>query len=246
VRKVITDAIVLRAVDYGEADRVATLLTRAAGKVSALARGARKSRRRFVGLELFGAGEAALTEGRGDLWRLDGFDARRGYPHLALDVARVAHAAYACEVTRELSPEHGADERVYQLLAEMLALLDGGDGSASLLRAFELSLLDAVGLAPSLDRCPGCGGEAAGEATWLDARRGGLVCAACHGGGAGAVAPSVRALLIALQRARIADPPIEATPEGAAAARDALQAILREHLGKPLRSVEFIAKINAR
>ena len=44
-----TPAVIVRAVDYGEADRVVTLLTRARGKVSAIARGARKSRRRFAG-----------------------------------------------------------------------------------------------------------------------------------------------------------------------------------------------------
>src|SRR4051794_31316296 len=77
--RIIGEAIVVRVVDYGEADRVATLLLRAQGKVSALARGARRSRKRYGGLELFARGEATLREGRGELWGLEGFDISRGF-----------------------------------------------------------------------------------------------------------------------------------------------------------------------
>src|SRR4051812_35332974 len=98
MQSVISDAIVVRVIDYGEADRVATLLTDAAGKVSALARGARRSRKRFAALELFARGEARIKEGRGELWTFESFDVARGFPHLSLDVTKVAHGAYACEV----------------------------------------------------------------------------------------------------------------------------------------------------
>src|ERR1044071_6622489 len=101
--KRVTPAVVLRTVDYGEADRVVTLLCRDGGKRSALARGARKSARRFgAGLALFGVGEATLTERVGsELATLDSFHAARGFARLTLDVAKVAHGGYACEVVRE-------------------------------------------------------------------------------------------------------------------------------------------------
>jgi DNA repair protein RecO (recombination protein O) len=243
--KVITDAIVVRVVDYGEADRVATLVTRSSGKVSALARGARRSRKRFGGaLELFGAGEAVLVERRGDLWTLETLHSRRGFPRLALDVARVAHGAYLCELVRELLPDRAADEPAYLLLEEALGALDGGEPSAVLLRAFELKLLEVLGLGPSLDRCVGCGAPgAAGDA--FDARGGGLACRACRQREGLPLPPTARAALIAARDAPLARAGEVAFDDAdALAARDALQALLGEHLHRPLRSVEFIAKLN--
>ena len=263
----ISDAIVVRVVDYGEADRVATLLTRAAGKVSALARGARRSRRRYASLELFSRGEAKLKEGRGELWTFESFDVQRGYPHLPLDVARVAQGAYACELARELSPPHHPEPRVFDLLDGILSLLDAAENAPSAppllsiawLRIFELGILDAVGLQPALDRCVECArplddqpGDEGGDQ--LDLRRGGVLCGRCVAGpGAGRrpLPARVRRLLSQLQRTTLAEAPsLLSAPFAAAsgtweAARDAIQAILRELLGRPLRSVEFIEKLNA-
>ena len=260
------EAIVVRVVDYGEADRVATLLLRAQGKVSALARGARRSRKRFGGLELFARGEATLREGRGELWALEGFHVSRGFPHLALDVARVAQAAYACELTRELLPPHHPEPRAWDLLCLLLERIDAGQAHGALgpayLRVFELALLDTLGFAPALDRCVVCGDELAAPTTspergadperHLDVRRGGMACERCssgHGPGERPLHERARRLLLAAQRMPLQDAPrlVEerAPREAWEAARDVLQALLREHLGRPLRSVEFIAKLNA-
>ena len=80
--RLVTPAIVLRTVDYGEADRVVTLFTRDAGKLSALARGARKSVKRFgAALGLFGVGEAVLVDKPNvELSALERFDGARGFP----------------------------------------------------------------------------------------------------------------------------------------------------------------------
>ena len=246
---VFTDAIVVRVVDFGESDRVATLYTRSVGKVSALARGARRSRKRFGGsLELFGAGQATLFERSGELWRLDGLHSSRGFPRLGLDIGRVAHGAYVCELLRELVPPHHGDEGLFRLLEEMLGLLDGGLPSASLLRVFELALLAALGFAPSFDRCVGCDTSAGSAGERVDPRRGGMVCASCAAGERDAVwalDPAVRDALLVAQRCRLpAASELSFAPATADAAREIVQAILHEHLGKTLRSVEFIAKLN--
>ena len=266
MQAVISDAIVVRVVDYGEADRVATLLTRDAGKVSALARGARRSRKRYATLELFSRGEAKLKEGRGDLWSFESFDVRRGYPHLGLDVARLAQGAYACELARELLPPHHPEPRVFDLLDAFLTHLDAAERlpvappllSIAWLRILELGLLDAVGLQPALDRCVECARGLDDESEdeggdQLDVRRGGILCGRCVSGpGAGRrpLPARVRRLLALLQRTNLADAPSLTRPPSPAsgtwdAARDSLQAILLGHLGRPLRSVEFISKLNA-
>ncbi len=234
----IVDAIVLRVVDYGDADRVVTLMTRQLGKVSALARGARRSRKRFGGaLGLFGTGQGVLLERRGELWGLESFDAKRGFPHLGLEVAKVAHGAYACELVRELASEAATDERLFELLAELLGLLDAGDPRAERLRAFELQLLDLLGFGAVLDRCLACNRP---QVDRFDAQRGGGLCTKCSD--APTLTPSARTALLALARLPLAAaPPLG---EVAGEVRDLVQALLSQHLRRPLASLDFIAKIN--
>ena len=241
MRQLVTSAVVVRLVEYGEADRVATLLTSTMGKVAVLARGARRSRRRFVGLTLFACGEARLVEGRGELWRLDDFEVAIGFPHLSLDVARVAHAAYVCELLRELAPPHQAEPGLFDLLLRMLRLLDGDGASATRLRWFEIQLLGRLGLAPAVDRCPLCGGLP-GERFHLPS--GGLLCQECaHGHPDGRpLSPSLRAALAVAQDGPVEAFVLEETDRDAA--RELLQELLRPHLPRPLRSLEFIGKLN--
>ncbi len=99
-----TPAIVLRAINYGEADRIVTLFGRETGRLSAMARGARKSQRRFAGgLGLCAVGVAALRErANAELLTLEGFDATAGHAALGADVGRMAHAAYAAELVSKL------------------------------------------------------------------------------------------------------------------------------------------------
>src|SRR2546423_5184298 len=149
--RITTAAIVLRTVDYGEADRVVTLFTREAGKLSALARGARKSVKRFgAALGLFGVGEALLVDKPNvELAALERFDGARGFPALMSDVAKVAHGGYACEVVRELIPPRQPEPEIFELLITFFAALEAGPARAAALRLFELRLLRALGvLAP--------------------------------------------------------------------------------------------------
>lgn len=250
-----TDALVLRLVDYAEADRIVTLLSRSHGKIAAWARAAKKSRGRFGGaLALFVAGQATLKPRRGsDLFVLERFDAAHDYSRMAGDVIRFAHASYATELVRELLPAGQAEPAVFDLLVELFDVLLRLGPRADTLRAFELRLLDEIGLRPVLDRCVVCGAE---DADLLDRggavvvpERGGLVCAACaaRAGGAGArrLSGAARRRLLAvrdvpLQAAAEASP---APAEVAACAREAVQAILGAHLRRPLKSWAFLEQL---
>ena len=133
-------------------------------------------------------------------------------------------------------------------MVEALARIDGGHTSALALRVFELALLDAVGLAPSFDRCVGCGDPPLDDdRQLLDVRRGGVMCGHCGAAVGGPLSPSVRGALLSAQRAGGTELDRWSTlsADDGAHARDALQALLAEHLRRPLRSVEFIAKLNA-
>ena len=252
----ITEAVLLRSVPYQEADLVVTLYTRDRGKLSAMARGARGSKRRFgAGLALFVLARAELRPARsGDLWTLTSFDVVRDFRAVAGDIAAMAHASYGVELVRELAAPEQPDVGVLDLLVELFETLFAVGASPIVLRAFELRLLAAVGLAPALDRCIGCGTDASAEldapGASLDGVRGGVACHACAAPGATAVMPlsaPARAVLLA---ARSAASLVEAhrgaaeSRDGAVEARDAMLATLLAHIGKPLRSVEFIVKMS--
>jgi DNA repair protein RecO (recombination protein O) len=253
VQPVTTTALVLRLVDYGESDRIVSLYGRATGKVSALARGARRSKRRFgPGLALFAHGTATLVERPGaELWRLDGFELLRDFSGLAQDLGRFAHASYAVELIRELCPPHEAHEGIHDLGAWFLAALGDAEPRPELLRCFELKLLAELGFAPALERCAACGSaELDYPGQVFDLRRGGVVCRACArvgqpGGGAVLLPASTRAALCRAQAAPLAEAlRLSFAPADNAVARDVVLAVVTDHVGRPLRSIEFLRKLN--
>ncbi len=252
---VITPAVVLRAIPYRDADLVLTLYTAEFGKVSALARSARRSRKRFgAAIQLFTLSDAELRRGRGDLWTLVSADTIQSFATLAGNMVGLAHASYGTELVLELTAAEQPDPDILALLTELYQVTLELGAAPAVLRAFELALLDRIGLAPVLDRCAGCGSDhqQARRGMLLDATRGGVVCASC---GSRSTAAGVRPLsgpaldvLVAAQQAadlRSAHPGERAPADGAAEARDAMLALILGHVGKALRTVEFIAKLSA-
>jgi DNA repair protein RecO (recombination protein O) len=246
-QKIITKAIVLRRVAYGEADWVVTLLGQDTGHVSALARSARKSTRRFAGgLGMGMAGEAKLQERSGaDLMALESFDVYADHPRLATDVAKTAHAAYAVELCDRLCPARHPEPSVFEWLDEFLARLDAGTATAERLRVFELGLLCRLGMGPSLDRCISCGRQDLGdEVVRFHPAAGGVFCGNCARTG-DLVTGSVRQALDRLGSSALADADaIVLDRDLAVGCRRAVLALLREHVHGPLRSLDFIEKMS--
>jgi DNA repair protein RecO (recombination protein O) len=244
---IVTSAIVLRRVVYAEADLVVTLLGSETGRVSALARGARKSSRRFAGgLGMAATGEATLRERAGaDLLVLESFDARDDRAGLAMDVAKAAHAAYAIELCDRLCPPRQAEKPVFAWLDEFLTRLTAGSATAERLRVFELGLLRGLGIGPSIDRCVACDRSDLGEE---DVRwhpdRGGVVCRNCSGRG-DLISGNTRRELERLATSTLADADgLVLDPDVRVGCRRAVLALLREHVHGPLRSLDFIEKMS--
>jgi DNA repair protein RecO (recombination protein O) len=244
-------AIVLRAVDYGESDRVITLLSRERGKVSAFARGARASRRRFGGaLEPFTIFSAEARERSGsDLLGLDSVTALRAFGGIRGDLARIACAGYAVELSRELVRDHEAHEELFQLLAAYLGDLDVAPARPWGLRGFEMGALGAAGFLPRIDACARCGGPLpATGALRFDPPQGGVLCERCDafaGPAWLAISGETRSALLALQGAVPGGAPVEPAPGGPAGreARDALTRFVEHVLGRPLPSRKFLDEI---
>ena len=235
------DALVLSTVDYGEADRLVTLLTREHGKLTAFAAGARKSKRRFAGaLEPYMRLRVQLVETRGATVRLDSADIVAGYYGAREDLSLIARALYAVELCRELTRDHEPQAELFELLEEYLGRLNAKEAGPTSLLAFELAALAHAGLMPRFDSCALCGGPL-GPQPRFDQAHGGAVCELCAVRAREAVAVPVELLagLRALQEG-------ERTPLSAdlrARARGLLNVFISHHLGRRLKSVDFMAQV---
>jgi DNA repair protein RecO (recombination protein O) len=248
-----TPAILLRAVDYGESDRVVTLLGRSTGCVGAIARAARKSQRRFGGgLGLCSVGDVALRErGSAELLTLERFDVSKSFPSLGADVARMAEAAYVAELCAKLCAPRQAEPGIYDWVLAFLDLLEAHGSAPGRLRVFELGLLDRLGFAPMLDACATCGRADLSQGPAIDVRfipdRGGVVCLGCASRGR-PMRPVVRLALARLARTALGDGEAVAAadaPDVARGCREALHELIAVHLSAPLRSLQFLAKLEA-
>lgn len=181
-----TPAYILRSVDYRDADRIVTLLTRDLGRVSAIARGARRSRRRFGGkLETFMELEVELRPGRGDLATLESAAVRR--PHLGVvsDLRRMRSAGACLELVRALAPEREPEPRLFDAVSEMLAAVASAapEHAADRALSFCAHALAIVGWAPDLETCGVTGRRCPpGRPAFFDPRRGTLVAREAGGG----------------------------------------------------------------
>lgn len=224
-----TEAVVVRLVDYGEADRIVGLFTRSSGLVSAVARAARRSQRRFGGTLQTGHHLVVeLVPGRHGLGRLE--SARIVDPHLGLttDLERLTEAALVLKAIREHMPEGEPDESVFDALVEQLAAVSTSGAEPRRLVRFRLGLFDHLGVGPQLDRCVRCGKEAPLDRPGcFDARLGGLVCRSCGGS---SFVLSAAALTLARQIRR-GEPP-DPTPEAATELGRALDALAAVHLAR--------------
>ncbi len=176
-----TDAIVLRSIRYGEADRILHLYTPEHGRLGAIAKGVRKARSRFGGrLEPFFHVQLLLYEGRSDLLTVTSAATVQAHARLRGAAASLDGAARSCDAVARLFETGDANPAVFQLLRNQLALLDAEParaGAANQL-AFRLKLLLAAGLSPQLGSCASCGES--DHLSGFSGAAGGVVCGACE------------------------------------------------------------------
>jgi DNA repair protein RecO (recombination protein O) len=176
-----TEAVVLRSLRYGEADRILHLYTPHRGRVSAIAKGVRRTRSRFGGrLEPFFRLRLVVHEGRSDLVTVTSAETVDGHARLRSDGPALDVAARACEAVARLFETDDPHPEVFNLLCNELSLLDRDVACAtpSNLLAFRLKLLLAAGIAPQLGACTSCGARE--HLTGFSPAAGGVVCSACE------------------------------------------------------------------
>jgi len=181
-----TEAIVLRSIRYGEADRILHLYSVDRGRIGAIAKGARKPKSRFGGrLEPFFRLDLVLHEGRGDLLTVTGVTTVDGYPRLRSSGPALSAGARACDAVLRLLDSTEPNQAAYNLLCRYLTLLDdpeAADKAAGLEVAlsFRLKLALIAGFAPELASCARCG--EADHLVGFSGAAGGVVCTSCEAG----------------------------------------------------------------
>ena len=234
-----TEGVVLRSLRYGEADRILHVYTPHRGRVSAIAKGVRRSRSRFGGrLEPFFRLRLILHEGRGELLTVTGAETVSAHPRLRADAGALDAAARACDAVGRLFETGEPHPQVFHLLCRELALLDEDPSIAGRENAlaFRLKLLLAAGLAPALGACASCGETE--DLVGFSGAAGGVVCRACEAGSF-PLSQEAHDFMVAALGAPLADAP--AAGEGALRQVDrALSDTLEHHAH--LRLIPAVAR----
>lgn len=174
------DALVLRRSNIGESDRVVTLFTHEMGKISAVAKGARRTGSRFSGAtELFTHSRLLLATGK-TLDIVTQSEIRESFPQLRMDLNKLARATYICELLDKLTMDRDASssEELFQVTNSALKFLEQVDNyQDGVLHAYELRLLAIQGYAPILDKCARCGGHQSSKTVGFSSSSGGVLCA---------------------------------------------------------------------
>jgi len=211
-----TEAIVLHAFDYLESSRVLRLATRDAGVRSAIAKGARRSSRRFGGgLDLFSRGVAHLyTKPGRDLDTLAGFDDLRASVDLATDLGRFTGASAIAELTLRFSREASADASLYDAVVGALEGIGAApsDQTRAAVLAGAWRIVAELGFAPTLDDCADCHAPLGrDDVVMFSHPAGGALCARCARLARGRVLPAAARAAIRTwlsgEAVRIADGP---------------------------------------
>jgi DNA repair protein RecO (recombination protein O) len=178
-----TEAIVLRSIRFGEADRILHLYSEDRGRLGAIAKGVRRVKSRMGGrLEPFSRVKLILREGRGDLCTVTGADTVDAHAALRERRQSLERATQACDAVLRLLDSEEPNRPAYNLLARELQLLDTQPDAATRAQAlaFRMKLLLAAGFAPELAACAACGEREHIGA--FSAAAGGVVCPGCEAG----------------------------------------------------------------
>ncbi len=178
-----TEAVVLRSIRFGEADRVLHLYTEERGRVGAVAKGVRRTRSRFGGrLEPFFRVRLVLHEGRGELCTVSSAETVHAHANLRDHRLSLDMAVKACDAVLRLFDSAEANLPAYNLLCQELALLDRDTSAATRAQAvaFRMKLLLAAGFVPELAACATCGTDE--SAGLFSPSAGGVVCSGCEAG----------------------------------------------------------------
>ena len=184
-----TPAILLRRLDYGDHDLIITFITLDRGKITVIAKHAKKSKKRFSGiLELFSGLHMVCTTGRGrGLPVLQEAVLEAPFPEIRTDIIKTAYASYWAELIARWLEEGQKQTALYYLLQHVLHALDASQRKGSLPMEvlsvlFQMKFMKLSGHSPNLRECSVCRigtDHMKRNPVVFDLSKGGVVCERC-------------------------------------------------------------------
>jgi DNA repair protein RecO (recombination protein O) len=177
-----TPAVVIKVTDHGESDKIVTCYCPTLGKMTGIAKGAKRSMKRFVNkLEIFSLLDLQYTaSNRSSLVRIEEAEIFNSFPFLRLDYQAYAAAVLICELILNWTRENDGDSELFALLIWALEQLHQQRPIAEILIFFQIRMYDLLGYRPNLAGCLECGNiDVSGSPYRFSSGRSGLICAKC-------------------------------------------------------------------
>ena len=247
-----TSAILLRRLDYGDFDVIITFFTLDRGKLSVIAKSAKKSTKRFAGiLELFSELQILAGGGRGrGLPVLQEAVLKQPFSAIRADYKKTAYASYWSELIYNWSEENFKQDALYYLFEHVLYELDTGKTTPQALNVlFQMRFLNLSGHRPNLTHCRVCKLELDGiidEDITVDLQKGGIICGRCSTGTAShkVLAKGTIKQLQWVQSGQLAKAArIKFSRSALEESTNFLEEFVCYHLGKQPRSLKFLQQI---
>lgn len=243
-----TEAIIIQSLDFGESDKLLTFLTKRYGKLKGIAKGAKKSKKRFVGtLDIFSYVNLNFFEKENlGLARIESLSLIESFSKIHASIEKVAYGSYFLELVNEMIAEREENQAIFTLLLYFLRLLNRETLNEDYLRIFEVRLLTLLGYQPQLEICLNCKEELNPDIlNWFSLKKGGVICSKCH--------KDMEDLPISLGTSRILKAArnyplskirrIRFTPQASKESRLILSNFVEYQLGKRLKSLQFLEKM---
>lgn len=248
MKRIETNAVVLNARDTGESDLLVTLLARRTGRITGMAKAAKKSKKRFVNAfdrgnivtvsmyrprnrELFLIEDASLID-----------DCRGECP----DLEALARMSVILELVLTLAPEEEPTPELFDDLVAALTILSARGAREDVMWMYLVRLLEKLGLAPFLTGCVRCGKKVGPEdRTFFSPRSGGTICTGCRDArdeGIHLSAGTRRSLSASLSTSPDRMGRIILTGETKNEIRQALPLFIHHQVGKRLVSLDFFER----
>ncbi len=245
----VTPAIVLRSWPFGESDKIVSFFTESHGKVTGIAKGAKRSQKRFANtLEPFSLVHLRFQDRpHSSLAFVHACDLARAFKDLTANLEKIAYAFYLLEITYELTGEREENRPLFEHLKEGLIFLEEEQISPPFLIFFELRLLKLSGYQPMLEHCHRCGKEhpTGRQAQWrFSLRDGSILCELCSAFRREIVPLSGQALEALREMERMNRPQPFAfvySPSVLRESRSVLLQFIQFQINKELKSASFLA-----
>jgi len=172
--------IVIKEIHTGESDKIIVLFTHETGKISLIARGAKRTNSRLLaGSQLMSYGEYTIFPSR-KLPSINTVVVLETFYHLRSDLIKLTYATYFLELVDEVLLEGIKNDPLLRLLLNTLYILANKDKDPKLIaRIFELKMMCMVGYMPMIHQCVHCGGDFQDSNVKFSITLGGALCYRC-------------------------------------------------------------------